>query len=66
MRELKGGLVQNAQRLSGGGLTFELQQLAARNTRELDERALHKLTTNALQAEVDLLMAAYQSALEIR
>ena len=66
LRELKGGLVQNAQRLSGGGLTLELQQLAARNTRELDQRALHKLTSNALEAEVDRLMAAYQSALEIR
>jgi len=66
LRELKGGLVQNAQRLSGGGLTFELQQLAAHKTSELDERALQKLTTNALKAEVDRLMAAYQSALEIR
>jgi len=66
LRELKGGLVQNAQRLSGGGLTFELRQLAAQKTRDLDERALHKLTMNALKAEVDRLTAAYQDALEIR
>ena len=66
LRELKGGLVQNAQRLSGGGLTFELQELAGRKSLELDQRALYKLTTNALEAEVDRLMAAHQSALEIR
>jgi tetratricopeptide (TPR) repeat protein len=66
LSELKAELIQNAQTLSGTNFLFDIRQVAATGSGNLDEQALRTLMTHQLDAEIAKLKAESQDSLRIQ
>ena len=66
LSELKAELIQNAQTLSGTNFLFDIRQVAATGSGNLDEQALRTLMTRQLDAEIAKLKAESQDSLRIQ